>query len=454
MKRTIIILVLFIRGMPLFAQQELSPDEFLNAVRNYHPVIKQAALGVKIAGAEITQSRGAFDPVLDFDQQDKKFDGTEYYDRQITELKIPTWYGIDLYAGREIANGERLNNSETSGSIDFVGVSLDPIQTVLLDKRRATLQQAKIFRQQSLAQQRNIANNLLSEALETYFDWWQHHRELILVRQTLDNATQTFGMVKQMYAVGERPAIDTLEAYAQVQAMRQYENEIWTKLLKSRLQLSVYLWNQEGNAYELPMSVVPAPAIPEEILLDTLLTGVAQHPALQELDYEVDALQVNKRLKFAELLPGVELKYNQMARETSKIFNGSWFQNNNRFGVGVNVPLRLSQGRGAYSAARFKLMQGELKRSNKQVELENKIKQQYLEWQQLKVQMRQQETLVASYNGLLSGEQIKFANGESSLFLLNSRQLKALEAQQKMAKMQADVFRAQVKVKWAAGILQ
>jgi outer membrane protein TolC len=42
----------------------LSKNEFLNIVKNYHPVLKKYQLQNKIAEAEISKARGNFDPVL------------------------------------------------------------------------------------------------------------------------------------------------------------------------------------------------------------------------------------------------------------------------------------------------------------------------------------------------------------------------------------------------------
>ena len=41
------------------------------------------------------------------------------------------------------------------------------------------------------------------------------------------------------------------------------------------------------------------------------------------------------------------------------------------------------------------------------------------------------ESLIENYKRLLKAEEIKFSNGESSLFLINSRENKLLETQEK-----------------------
>lgn len=449
-----IILLFFCALGNVYAQEKFTRENLLEAVRAYHPVMRQASLDLRIADAELLRNRAPFDPVISYDQKQKDFDGTNYYDRNLAEFKLPTWYGVDINAGREVINGERINEEETKGTLNFVGVSLDPFQTLLIDKRRAALQEAKIFQQQSRVQQKLVINDLYKDALLAYFEWWQYHEKLNVVQQAVANALQRLMMVRNMYRAGERPAIDTLEAFAQVQSMQQYENEIWTEVLKSRLQLSTYLWNANGNPYDLPEQIVPANLVEELIVLDSLMTSVGTHPELEFLGYDNKALELQKRLAFAELLPDVELKYNQLSRPSSKLFNGNLFRDNNRFGISLALPLRLSEARGNFQTAKWKLMQQQLEIDNRRLLLENKVKQEYLQWQQTRRQVDQQEQMVKSYRALQSGEEMKFVNGESSLFLINSRQLKYLEEQQKLIELRAAAQIALTKVKWAAGILR
>ena len=57
----------------------LSKNEFLNIVKNYHPVLKKYQLQNKIAEAEISKARGNFDPVLSAKLGEKDIDNLHYY---------------------------------------------------------------------------------------------------------------------------------------------------------------------------------------------------------------------------------------------------------------------------------------------------------------------------------------------------------------------------------------
>lgn len=327
--------VLLCKGQKKFFTEE----EFIAVIKKYHPVAKQAALDVRIAEAEVTSSRGYFDPVLSMDNARKELDGINYYNQRQTEIKIPSWYGIDIYAGKENITGSRINPVETKGSLTYVGFSLPLLQNLIMDKRRAALKQAKIFRDPSEVQRRIFVNDLLLEAIKAYWDWWEQYHVNQLMQSSLQNAEKRFAMVKTAYQLGDRPAIDTLEAFTQIQSFALKQNETFTALVKANLQLSTFLWTKNQLQYDLLTDVVPQEWSTNEFLpLDGLLKAANLNPELTQYLFKLDAQEIDKRLKFQLLLPQVNLKYNQIGYNFSKTVNVAWFQNNYRFGVSFYMP--------------------------------------------------------------------------------------------------------------------
>lgn len=438
--------------MALKAQLTFTQEELIAIVKNYHPVAKQAQLDVSIAEANVTASRGAFDPLVSLDKSRKELNGSTYYNKEKAELKIPTWYGVDLYAGSESMMGEKLNPEETNGRIYYAGVSLPLVQNLVIDKRRAALQQAKILRDQSQIARRAALNDLIAEAALSYWDWWEQYRVLQIVQASVKNAKERLAMVKIAQRLGDRPAIDTIEAATQLQTFEQQETEALMLFQKSRLQLSVFLWNDKGEAYELPEDVIPQVIISERPpLLDSILREALLQPLLVEYDFKLRGLEIERRLKFQSLLPEVTAKYNAISRELSNTFNHALFDNNFRFGITLSMPLRLSEGRGQYRASIQKIQQVELEQKLKQFSIQAKAKQYFIEWQQTLFQYEQQQRLVQNFLILQRGEETKFINGESSLFLINSREARTIEGQRKEISLLAKIQQSIVRLKWAAG---
>lgn len=447
------LLLLMILRAP--AQQKVfTEDELMSVIVKFHPVARQAAIDVKIAKAEILSGRGGFDPQFTSETARKEFSSITYYDHQIHEIKIPAWYGIDLFAGTEKIAGDRINPEETKGSVTYMGFSIQPLRNLLMDSRRASLLQAKNFYRLSEVQRRIVINDLLHEALISYWDWWEKYHVQQVVKAALLNAEKRLAFVKTAFQLGDRPAIDTLEAHTQVQSFQIKLSEANQNIVKASLQLSTFLWTDNGGQVELPLDVMPQNYEQVNLLaVADILHFSSLHPALQQYDFKLKGLQIDKNLAFQSLLPEVKIRYNQMGYDISKTVNAPWFNNNYRFGVSVSVPLRLSEGRGEYQKAKLTIERTRLDLANKQVQIYTKVKQYYTEWQQTETQLMLQNKLLANTSALQKGEEIRFTNGESSLFLINSREQKTIEAEQKAIELKAKAQKAAIAVRWSAGIL-
>lgn len=434
------------------AQNIFSEKEFTDVIRQYHPVAKQASISVQMAKAAFTSSRGAFDPTISGDYGKKDYDGINYYDHEQSILKIPTWYGIDIYTGIENISGTRINPEETKGKLTYAGFKAPVLQNLIIDKRRAALQQARIYRTLSAVEQKIIMNDLIEESLQYYWDWWEQYQRIELLVKVLDNAQKRFTMVKTAYALGDRAAIDTLEAFTQVQNFSIRLNEAKMEYTSAQYQLSAYLWTANAKQFDLPDNVIPQQLIAEEISADSLLIAAGFHPELVAYRYKLDALKIDKKLKFQLLLPELDVKYNQLSNSFSNISKGPWFQNNYRYGISFSLPLRLSEGRGEFKKATLKIEYTKLEQSNKEITILTKVKQYINEWFQTKAQISTQENIVYNTTSLQRAEETLFFNGESSLFLINSRELRKVEAEIKKIDLQKKNQTMLIKLKAAAGL--
>ena len=62
-----------------FNQGVLSFREYLGYVKKYHPLVSRANLEIDKAQAGLMQARGAFDPKIELDFDNKQFRGSQYY---------------------------------------------------------------------------------------------------------------------------------------------------------------------------------------------------------------------------------------------------------------------------------------------------------------------------------------------------------------------------------------
>ncbi len=462
-----LLLLLFLSKLSLAQDslpgKTLSADQVLEIVKKFHPVAKQADIFVEKAKADVTIARGGFDPSIKNESAQKTFDGTDYYYYNRPELTIPTWFGVEISGGTEFLSGNRTDPVETKGETNFIGVSIPLAKNLLMDKRRAALQTAKIFRDASAAERRNILNNLLLDAMKTYWSWVFYYQQYKILSEAVIVNEQRVAFVTTAFRLGDRPAIDTTEAIAQLQSFELLKTKAWLDFQNTGLELSVFLWTTNSTPYYLPADVIPEksgfiPDVAEAVVpeLTSLLEAAKKnHPELLIYDYKLDVLAVEKKLKFQELLPAINFSYNQLGKgyDLLKTTRAPLFENNFRYGLSLGIPLRLSEGRGEFRKAKLKIAETRLQFNQKQGQIEAKIRSYFNELVALKTQVSIQEKAYKNYLALQKGEEIRFQSGESSLFLINARETKTLEALQKLQELKASYFKTENMLKWAAGIL-
>lgn len=443
--------------------KKLSAQQVMEIVKQFHPVAKQADIFVEKAKADVITARGMFDPVLKNETAQKTFDGTGYYYYNHPELNIPTWFGIEVSAGIEYLSGDRTDPVETKGESSYIGLSVPLAKNLLMDKRRAALQAAKIFRSASEAEKRIMLNDLLLDAMNSYWNWVKQYQVYKIMTDAVSVNEKRMALVRTAYLLGDRPAIDTTEALAQLQHFELLKNQAWLEFQNAGLELSIFLWKPDTTPYDLENNITPGDDLQEPGILDfgepelfALLDAARKnHPELVIYNFKLDVLGVEKKLKFQELLPTVNFRYNQLGKgyDVLKTVTGPMFENNFQYGLSIGIPLRLSQGRGEYKKAKLKITETKLQQSQKMLQVENKIKSYFNELVALKIQLQLQERAWKNYLLLQRGEETRFQAGESSLFLINTRENKTLEALQKLMELKAKYYKTAIFLQWAAGVL-
>ncbi|MEO9512444.1 MAG: TolC family protein [Flavobacteriaceae bacterium] len=437
------------------AQQDslvLNFKEYLGYVKKYHPVVKQAQLTIARGQANLMKARGAFDPKIEVDYQRKEFKGIEYWDRLNTAFKIPTWYGIELKGNFEQNQGAFINLDETlpEDGLYSAGISMSLGQGFWANERMATLRKAKFYRERSKADQDLLVNEVLYKASLAYFDWLRTYQDAGIYKNFLENAQERFQGIKKRFQAGDIAAIDTIEAKITVRNRALGLEQSKVKLMKKSLELSNFLWINDVPV-ELQPQVVPDIYAAGEIDVTLEIMGkpldsftLENHPKLRSLEYKIDGLIVDRRLKANKLLPKLDVEYNFLT-ESPKQLN-SLVTDQFKGGAIFSMPLFLRKERGNLKLAKFKVRDAEFERDNAQVEIKNKVIAIYKELDSYIAQNQLIDNIVADYNILLIAEERKFSFGESSLFLINSRESKLIDAYLKQNELQNKFF-------WAKALL-
>lgn len=472
---TVIGLWLLLPASPLAAQpgdstRLLTEQAYLDWVAEHHPIARRARLLNDEAEAIELMARGAFDPKLYSDWDQKSFDGKEYYTHGETGFKIPTWFGVELKGNFLVSGGDFLSpESELPAAGQAVaGVRASLLQGMFIDERRAALRQAELMARLNEADRLLWLNDLLLDAAKVYWNWSVAYNRLLIFERALDVTQQRFDGVVESFIQGDLPAVDTLETMIQLQTRQFDVNEALLEYQNATLALSNFLWLDGSIPLELTDAVRPPdPAewpeesvIPSQRVYQELLS--LRHPELRFYQVQLEQLEVDRRLAAEMLKPRLDVEYNFLGDGFNFLGpnpadeNGDLrqlFFQNYKWAIHFSYPLLLRKERGKLQLNKIKIMDTDYKLQQKRLELTNKVGQYYNELVNLQQQIDLNQDMVQNYQRLLDAENRKFDIGESSIFLINSREQKLIEAQLKLAKLRADFWKTRAALNWAAGVL-
>ena len=415
------------------AQESLSYEKYLMWVQLNHPTAKQGELTLELGKQELRMARGGFDPLMFANQDEKTFKDTDYYRKREAGILLPTMAGVELKGLLEQNTGTFLNseNAVPQSGLVTLGASVNLGQGLLIDKRRAALRQAQIYMESTKQEQILILNELYLSATTAYWDWAKSYADLTIFQEGLDLAEFRFEGIKTSFLQGDLPAIDTVEAYTQVLnrtiRLQNAENAFFAKTQE----VNVFLWDEFENPMFLNLESIPEVLENElyEILeINVLRARLPAHPEIRLMDFDIDFLEVERRWKLEQLKPVVKLNYNFLSETIQGIEPSPFFENNYKFGVTLSTPLFLRKERGSLGITKAKINMTGYKRDLTYQKLVADLEKQYNHFLVLNRQLVTFESNIGGLERLLEGERIKFDLGESSLFLINAREVSLFDA--------------------------
>lgn len=439
----------------------LSFSDFIKTVKNNHPVAKQSDLLVQSAEAKMLAAQGGFDPTLYYSIDQKQFDDQSYWTIQNGGVKIPTAVGLELSTGIEQSDGAYLNNesiTSTDGMV-YTQLTMPLLQGLLIDERRFAIKQAKLIKELSLIEQNVLLNELFSKASNTYWEWVQSYDNLQVIRESVSLAKQRLDGIKQSALLGDNAIIDTLEAGLQYQersvTLQQQEMDFYTKSLL----LSVFLWNENSEPYQIAASTIPAKSdelyaslalinMPNE--MDTLLKT---HPNILSFENRNSRLALELKLKQDKLKPILNVKFNPLydvGNPYANIFNGV---NSFKWAVGFQFPLLLRKERAEVKMAQLQLADLKYEQQSRKAEITNHLKASQNEYAATEIQVEQYDTVVKNYYQLLEAERVLFEIGESSIFMVNNREASYINSKLKLNQLKLKLRKAGVEMLYNSGQL-
>ena len=441
--------------------------DFQRQVLANHPIVRQAALLSREARAEVLQSLGKFDPLLESAFDRKEFGNTDYYSNWSNQLKVPLWLaGADLKLGYDRFVGENVNPQYITPDqgLSGIGLSIPLGQGFLIDSRRNVLRQSRIMVRYAEAEQVQQILSVWYAAISDYWSWYLSYNSYMLLRDGVALASRRFLALQAQTLIGDKPPIDTVEARITVQEREIELTKLRIELANRRLLLSNHLWNENGDPVELPADAIPEQPDetmlnPEEMRVDTLVSYASdRHPELLKLRSESARLQVEGSYRRELLKPKLNVSGTLItARDrfgafTPKYYDLAW--SNYKFGVDFALPLFLRAERGKLRAVRIQQDQVQFDLQQTDREIRTDIYTAFNTLQAYKDQLLLQVSSIDNQQRLLNAEQQKFALGESTLFLINARETKLIDMMIKRAQMISNYQKSLAELYYKSGTNQ
>jgi len=432
--------------------KQLDLNSFLQQIKENHPVALVAANNVEASNQLVRMSKGAFDPVLLGGVDQKYFDGKTYYSTISTGVKIPTRIGIDLKLMGDWNRGVYLNNQNIvpDQGLTTIGIDLPIGRGMFTDERRTQLKRATVAMQQSVLEQQLTLNDLLYEAGQTFIYWQEQEAQLVLALEGLRFAELRYQQLVINTDIGERAAIDTVEASAQLFLRQLDVQQRQLNAQNARLAVENYLWDKGTLPLVLETSIQPKAielTVPKSLLPDSI-----NHPVLSWYDLKRKDLQLERKLKIEQLKPQLNVNYNLLQTpQNLAAFNYSI--TNYKWGASLYMPILLRKERSSLQMTNLKLENVTFEQDQKQRDLRTKQVQIRNEWNTLSTQAQTAQTIADRYRQLALAERLLFEGGESSLFLINAREISYLSAQGKYIEFLAKTQKAALSEKYVIGAL-
>jgi outer membrane protein TolC len=419
----------------LLAQEILTYGQFMDIVMDHHPLAYSSNLQKDFNEANLLMAKGGFDPKLGFNLDRKRFEDKTYYNVMSTGISIPTWYGIEVKSYYDRIGGDFVNASDKLpiNGLFTMGVSFPLARGLVLDDRRFELKRATIFGESTQAIQQIMLNDLYFDATAAYLDWQQAFALREIANEGLQFAEVRFESTKSLYELGDKPSIDTLEIHILKTVRQQELLEADQNLINARFALNNFLWVDGLTPLEIEIQTIPE-KIDQEMFVESinLLTlsndWLDKHPDIRLSILKINELELENRLNKENLKPDIRLNYNPLINASSSYLPIGYNPNDFKLGASFYFPLFLRKERGKINFTKTKIYESQFNLSTKRLELFNKYETYINSTEYLGEQLTLISKNVDNYSVMLRSENRLFELGESSIFLVNSREVSFLQS--------------------------
>lgn len=436
----------------------LSYDMYLKNVLENNPLSKRADNLKKYGELQYKASKGNFDPFVSGTYDNKNFNGSNYYSIVNAGVKVPLFTSQNLKFGYEYGVGANINPEQYTSSygLPYVGLEVGLLQGLLIDYRRADLLKSKEYVNYYSAEKNIQLNGLLYESSLKYFDWLFSLKQLSLNNYFMELAKQRLLGIESLASIGERAAMDTIEAAILYQSRLLDFQSAQIDIQKQNNDLAIYNWSVNGASintiYSTLDSIDTFYEKAKKGIVKQLYQDSSYNPIIEKYNSYQKVLGIEARLKKEMIKPKLNVNYNALSYNPDS-YSPVYSQNNYKWGVDLSFPLLLRKSRNEYKMAKISFQNNSFELANKSNELDFKLNALKQTINILSEQLQNAERSVKYNKQLVEAEKLRFNNGESSLFILNARENKWLESELKLVDYKYKFIKTSISIIYLKGTL-
>lgn len=434
--------------------------DVLQSIENHFPLLMAIEQERQIANGRQLATQGAFDNVMKSRYGHSPDEATYRYNRYDFQLEQATPFGgLSYYSGYRVSEGtfpDYDGKQKTGDGGEFRGgLALPLARDGAIDRRRANLAQAIIDRQIAEPVIRRQRLDFQRAAGRAYWNWVLAGRRLNISKRLLQVAEERDRAIARRVQEGAIAAIertDNLQTIADrqgrlVAAERRFQ--------EAAIILSLYFRDPTGRPVIVSPDRLPA-EMPDLIAFDptradeALSVAFQFRPELERFRLMREKLAVELRWAENQTLPGINALVNaaQDIGKGSKDLDRTTLE----LAVGVDLPIQRRDARGKALAAQGQILQvaAQERFAGDQIAAEvrdalSALDQAY----QLRTRARERYGYAEL---VMEGERRKFVLGQSTVLLLNLRELATFDAALTVVDAEFEYFRALVDYRASLGL--
>lgn len=455
MKFFIFILSLFCAD--LACAQTLTLTDLLLSVKNTFPILLSLEQEITAAEGEQRSALGEFDLKW---KTKSTFMNAGYYRNQriesVVEKPTSIW-GMNVYGGYREGDGKFAvydgKYETTPGGEVHMGFGLPLLRDREIDQRRASLKNAELGIDLASMEVEIKKIQIALKSADKYWSWVAYGLKEKIAADLLETAKSRIKGLKERVRVGDVAEIE-LKDNERTVLQREAQLVKATRALQSgQIELSLYLRDQTGSAILPNKNRLPEKIShpkPVSFVIDDLVKEAQERrPEIRALKIQRDKLRVDNKLSDNQLNPKLDL-FMEVSKDVGS-GNNTKEPTELESGVLLEIPLqrRKAEGKIISNDAKIKKINQEIEFYTSRIKADIQDAISALENAQRQSEIVKEELKIAKE--VEAGERDKFMAGESTILVVNLRELATADTAVKYVDSLSEYKVAEAMLKAALG---